>query len=78
MKKKKRIFAWIGIIFLVSLYLATLIFALIGSSQAFDMFKMCLGFTIVIPVLLYVYGMLHRVLHSKDSPRPEPDKETKK
>lgn len=78
MKKKKRIFAWIGIIFLASLYLATLIFALIGSSWAFDMFKMCLGFTIIIPVLIYVYIMLHRVLNSEDHSRPKPDKETKK
>lgn len=77
MKKKKRIFAWIGIIFLASLYLATLIFALIGSSWAFDMFKMCLGFTIIIPVLIYVYIMIHRLLNSDDKTKHIQDKETK-
>lgn len=78
MKKKKRIFAWIGIIFLCGLYVATLILALIDSAWAFDMFKMCLGFTIIIPVLLYAYTMLHRVLNSGDNPQSMQDKEKKK
>lgn len=78
MKKKKQIFAWIGILLLGGLYLATLIFALIGSSWAFDMFKICLGFTIAVPVLLYACQMLAKLSGSKDDKNKKTEKEQKK
>lgn len=59
-KKTKRILAVIGVVLLVGLYLATLIFALIDSPWAFDLFKVCVGFTIVLPVLLYIYTFVFR------------------
>ncbi len=77
MKQRKRLLAWIGIIFLLALYLATFIFSLIGSDWAFNMFKMCLGFTVVIPVLFYVYLMIYKLLHSDDTEKHTSGKETK-
>lgn len=65
MKKRTRILALAGAVLLIALYLATLVFALIGTSWAFAMFKMCVGFTIIIPVLLYVYQMIYRVLDGR-------------
>lgn len=63
MKKRKQILAWIGIVFLLALYLATFVFAMIGSDWAYNMFKMCLGATIVVPALLYGYQLIYRVLN---------------
>ena len=59
MKKTKRILALAGAVLLVILYAATLIFALIDSPWAYDMFKICLGMTIILPVLLYAYNLMY-------------------
>lgn len=64
-KKTKRAFALTGVALLAGLYLATLIFALIDSKWAYDMFRVCVVLTIVVPVLLYVYQMVYR-LQKKD------------
>ena len=66
MKKTKRILALAGAVLLVILYAATLIFALIDSPWAYDMFKICLGMTIILPVLLYAYNLMSRVLKHDD------------
>lgn len=62
MKKTKRILALTGVVLLVLLYVSTLIFALIDSPWAYDMFKISLGTTIILPVLLYVYNLMYRLL----------------
>ncbi len=64
-KKTKRVLALTGVALLAGLYLATLIFALIDSKWAYDMFRVCVVLTIVVPVLLYVYQMVYR-LQKKD------------
>ncbi|MDO4343836.1 MAG: hypothetical protein Q4C50_03430 [Eubacteriales bacterium] len=66
MKKSKRILAAAGAILLIGLYLATLVFALIDSPWAHSMFKLCVGFTIVLPVLLYAYTLIYRVLRKDE------------
>lgn len=65
-KKLKKIMAWAIIILLVALVIATLVFALIDTSWSYDAFKMCLGFTILLPVLLYIYLMIHRLLNRQN------------
>lgn len=55
MKNMKRIFAILGVVILVALYVSTLVFALIGSPFAMECLKVSIGFTIVIPVLLWIY-----------------------
>ena len=63
MKKTKRILALIGAILLVILYLSTLIFALMESELAGDLLKASLICTVVIPVLIYGYILVYRVLN---------------
>lgn len=53
-QKLKRIFAWIGIILLVGLYVSTLVFALIGSAHARQLLGASVAATLIVPVLLYV------------------------
>ncbi len=63
MKKVKQILALVTVIILVALYAATLIFALIDSPWAFSMFKACIGMTVVLPGLLYIYLWIYKVLN---------------
>ncbi|MGN0297897.1 MAG: hypothetical protein ACI4C1_01705 [Lachnospiraceae bacterium] len=58
---KKRIFAWIGIILLIALYISTLIFALMDSALAQDLLRASIFSTILIPVLLYAVTLAIRV-----------------
>ena len=74
MNKLKRILALVTVIILAVLYAATLVFALIDSSWAFSMFKVCIGMTVILPALLYIYFWIYKVLN-KD---PKDDVNSKK
>ena len=63
MNKLKRILALLTVIVLVVLYAATLIFALIDSPLAFSMFKACIGMTVILPALLYIYFWIYKILN---------------
>ena len=51
-KRIRRIFAWIGIVVLVGLYVTTLILAFSGSPMAQALFRGSFAATVVFPVLL--------------------------
>lgn len=72
MKKRKQILAWIGIILLVAMYLCTLIFSLMKSDAAYGLFRASVACTIIIPVLLYAYILIYRVLN-KNNDNKKPD-----
>lgn len=61
MKKAKRILALIGVIFLVAMYLSTLIFSLIDSPLASDLLKCSVAATILVPVVLYGFVLFSRL-----------------
>lgn len=61
MKKHTRVLALIGAVLLIALYACTLIFALIGTPWANDLFKASVAATILIPVILYAYLMFYRL-----------------
>lgn len=65
MKNMKRIFAILGVVILVALYVSTLVFALIGSPFAMECLKVSIGFTIVIPVLLWIYIAMFKYMGQK-------------
>lgn len=68
MKKSTRILALIGVVFLVGLYISTLIFALIDSVYAQNLLNASIAATIILPVLLYAYILVYRLAkHSDDS-----------
>lgn len=62
MKKMKRILALTGAILLFAMYAATLIFALIGSEHARTLLKAAIACTVIVPVFLYAYILVYRVL----------------
>ena len=53
MKKAKRILSLSGVVLLVAMYAATLVFALLDSTNSFALFKASVYCTIVIPAIIY-------------------------
>lgn len=65
MKKMKQILAIIGVILLVGMYACTLIFALIGSPASMALLRASIAATVIIPVLLYAYILIARLVKGK-------------
>lgn len=53
----RRILALIGVLLLLSLYIASLILGIIGSPRALELLMAALFCTIVVPAVLYGYGI---------------------
>lgn len=66
MKHFKRIFAFLGVILLAGMYICTLVFVLIGSPLADNLFKASILCTLLVPVLLYGYSLIYRVLKNRN------------
>ena len=67
MKKLKQITALIGVIALAGLYVSTLVLALIGSAEAINLLKVAVYATIVLPVLLWAYSFIYRMMKGKQN-----------
>nr|WP_294490451.1 hypothetical protein [uncultured Mediterraneibacter sp.] len=70
MNKLKRILALSGALLLACMYLATLVFALIDSPAATGFFRASIAATILIPVLLYAYILVARLLKNRSENDP--------
>ena len=74
MKKAQRILAAVGIILLIGLYLSTLVFALLGK-DFFPMFIASLFSSFALPVLIWAYGFIYKLIkknHSLDIEGSQP------
>lgn len=70
MKKTKQILALVGVILLVGLYIVTLILAITDNSGTLNMFFASVVATVIIPVLIWAYTFIYRLIHDdkkKDS-----------
>ena len=54
-----------SVILLIGMYVCTLIFALIGSPASDDLLKASIAATILIPVLLYGFILITRLLKNR-------------
>ena len=71
MKKKMKasqIMALIGVIVLVLMYIVTLILGIINHYQATNLFKLSVFATFIVPILIYVFLMFHKLAHKNDIP----------
>lgn len=73
MKKIKQIAAIIMCVILVGMYVASFIAAIFAKPQAHGLFMGSVGLTIMLPLLLYAYTIIYRVLHPDISDEEEPD-----
>ncbi len=62
MKKLRRVTALIGVIALVALYVSTLVLALIGGENTMNLFLAAIVSTIILPVLLWAYSFIYKML----------------
>ncbi len=71
-KKYARVFAWIGLIIIGALIIATFITGITGSKY----FMGCLWLTIIVPILFYVFIWMGKVLSDvADSKKENIEKE---
>lgn len=74
MDKWKRILAWIGIVLLLLLYACTLLSAIFVTPATQGFFKASLLATIMIPILLYGYLLVYRVIKGRTEEEQEVQK----
>lgn len=65
MKKTKQILALLGVILLLGLYITTFILALTDNTDTMIMFKASIFATFVIPVLMWAYSLIYKLVHNK-------------
>ncbi len=73
MKKTKRILAVVGVVFLLSLYGLTLFAALTSSPHSTALFQASLYSTAVIPIMLYAYILVYRLLKKESQDKLHKD-----
>lgn len=73
MKKFQRIGALIVIILLLSMYLVLFVAAISGSEKMQSLFRITLGMTIALPILLYVFILFLRMAQNKKTTLEEPE-----
>ena len=76
MKRVKQILAILGIVVLVGLYILTLVFAITDNSSTQSLLAASIFATIVVPVLLWAYSFIYRMVTHKDD-TPSDDDVTK-
>lgn len=64
-KKIKTIFSITAALLLISLYVATLIFAVIDTPNSANLFKASIYATVVVPVLIYAYTSVYKYYKKK-------------
>ena len=65
-KRIKQILAWIGIVLLAAMYLAALILSFFDNPMAQALFRGAFALTILLPVLLYAFQLMYRLLKHTD------------
>lgn len=75
MKKIKRILAVIGIILILSMYVLAFVFAFGKSPNTMALFRGALACTIIVPVFLYAFQLVARVVRPVQTPGMDGDKE---
>ncbi|MEE1101347.1 MAG: hypothetical protein U0K86_07680 [Agathobacter sp.] len=62
----KRIFAILGVILLVALYVITFIMAITDNTSTMRMFEAAVIATIIIPTLMWIYAFIYRLLNKNN------------
>jgi len=63
LKKIKQAAAIVMCVLLVGMYVASFVAAIFAKPQAHGLFMASVGMTIMIPLLLYAYTIIYRVIH---------------
>lgn len=78
MDKLRRIFAVAGAVVLLGMYLLTFISAILATPATHALFLGSLSATIIIPIFLYAYTLIYKMVYKKkDEDKEEADKDKK-
>ena len=77
MKKIKRILAILGAIILAGLYISTIVCALSSNENYMDMLMASVYATVIIPVLIWAYGFIYRLIKKSSKDAEEAAKKNK-
>ena len=77
MKKVKQILAILGIVVLLSLYVITLVCAIVDNSNTMRMFQASIVASFIIPVLIWAYGFIYRLIKNSSKDAEEVAKKNK-
>ena len=77
MKKLKQIFAILGIVLLVGLYVLTFVFAIIDNPNTLHLLSASIIATIIIPAGLWIIGIFIRLSSPTNSPEDNSDDNSK-
>ena len=66
MEKWRRIFAMAGVVLLVFMYVMTLVTAILSTPESNSWFMASIGATIIVPIFLYAYNMIYRLLKQQN------------
>lgn len=78
MKKTKQVLAIIGIILLVSLYVITLVCAITDNTSTMQVFMASVFATVVIPVMIWAYSFIFRLIKKNSQEKEEQEQNRKK
>lgn len=78
MRKVKRVLALIGVGILIVLYISTLICALSGSENFMNLLMSSIYATVVIPVLIWAYSFVYKLLKTHYTSDIDSDKDSNK
>lgn len=68
----KRILALIGVILLLGMYIVTFVFAMMKNPASDGLFKASIFCTLTIPILLYGYQLVYKLLKNRNNPVAPP------
>lgn len=67
MRKLKQILAIAAIVIIIGLYITTLVLAILGNSVSHSLFLASLYATVVVPVMLYIFLWLYKLMHGEET-----------
>lgn len=74
MKKIKRLLAVIGILLLASMYVLTLVLAILDDPNTMNAFRASIYCTVLIPVLIWAYTFVYKLLKNNYGDTPAKNK----
>ena len=75
MNKVTRVLAFVGVVLLLALYGSTLFFAIFDNSDSMMMFKASIAATIIVPVVLWTYTLVYKLVKKNDDTKDQESKQ---
>ena len=75
MKKVKKILALAAVVIIIGVYILTFISAIFVRPEAMQLFKVCIALTIFMPIVIWGYMIIYKLLNPKKDDEMELEQE---